>query len=111
MKKNVIIKREGQVIKVQVPKVKVKKVKASVPVAEYIPRLRRVDRLRETLAIQAAVEAPTRASLNKRQWEQRGDLLRMVKGIGYEGADSLSLAHLEDVVESMRRCQIMRLMA
>ena len=110
MKKNVIIKREGQVVKIKVPRRKLKEVKG-VPVAEYIPRMRRVDKLRETLAMKAAVEAPTRSALNKRQWEQRGDLLRMVKGVGYEGADALSLAHLEDVVEGMRRCQMMRLAA
>jgi hypothetical protein len=51
---------------------------------------------------------PERSDLTYRQWIERGDLLKIAKINNYVNAETLSLAHLRDVVRSIQVCQNLR---
>jgi len=80
------------------------------PQTEGAPAKRKTVQVRADRWQQAeSLAAPTRKNLTKRQWQERGDLIKIVKVEGFTNAEECSLEELRDVRESILRCQLMRM--
>ncbi len=104
IKRTLIIKREGAVVK-------------ETPVEPRTPRhpkvrVRPLNEWGMTKTEQRlATPMPRRVDLTKAQWQEWGDALKELRTYDYSGAEFLSLNEMRQVLESIRRCTDMRLFA
>ena len=103
IKRNLMIKREGEVIRNTATPKKVKAVKVKVrPLNEW--------GMTKT-EMRCATPMPKRVDLTTAQWAEWGDALKELRTYDYDGAEFLSLDEMREVRESIKRLTDMRLFA
>jgi hypothetical protein len=84
-------------------------VRRVVAAAKPTPSRKQVDSLRvDAETYRTSIHNPSRSQLTKREWEERGDLMRIARIMEFEGAGALSLDDLRDVQHGINHCCTLR---